>query len=497
MGLFINLLVFTIFLVVAITVSAVGYIYLVDISTTETADDVSNAIGTIIAYGTLLGTLYYAIDELFKTINKLTNKKCSRKSRHDCTKHNCEESEHGCCKHKCRRAKNFEFNNSIYKEMNDRYMAYADSKWPLAIHIGLLISVICMCSISFFFSYPSFLFETQRGISGTSINVYGIGKAKINNNSSDYTLWNAADIAVPELENVLSFITTKRVKVRQTLGHCSESPKVTEANCTHNDDCTEGALYERGHGVATGNCTSDGTCEVRAWCPIRRLDNNDPRLTIEELEDLGMYTLHIINHVTFDLGPGKMMNYSNTIAEKMNNTCKYDEKENKGCPVFPVKKILKKLSIFKAPENGTAISIRITYRCVVDDKICLPEYSFTKLYNQSKNLEDYNYNAVTYPDGTMSSRIYQKATGIFFLVEVDATIHYRSHTKLVISAAGAFAAIGSIGSIAELATLVLVLFSFCGCFCIDCDLEKWCCKHKAPAESESDSFLSHKLGSKV
>ena len=177
MGLFINFLVFSIFVLVAIAISVVGYVFLVDISTTEEVDNISESIGNVIAYSTLLGTVYYAIDQLFKSINKLINKKCSRKSRRDCTKSTCEESENRCCKHKCKRAKKFEFDSSLYKEMNDRYMAYANSKWPQAIHIGLLITVICLSSISFFLSYPQFLFKTQRGVSGTKINVYGIGKA--------------------------------------------------------------------------------------------------------------------------------------------------------------------------------------------------------------------------------------------------------------------------------------------------------------------------------
>ena len=175
----------------------------------------------------------------------------------------------------------------------------------------------------------------------------------------------------------------------------------------------------------------------------------------------------------------------------------YDENTDENCSIFSVTDILKKLSITEPPKNGTAISIQIKYRCVEDNDTCAPEYSFKTFYNESKNLEDLNYSAITYPSGSTSSRIYQKTTGIFFLIEVDATINYRSHTKLVVSAASVFAAIRSIGSVAELVTLLLVLFSFCGCFCIDYDVEKWCCKHAALPEPESDSFLSIKTSSKV
>ena len=40
----------------------------------------------------------------------------------------------------------------------------------------------------------------------------------INDDLNNITLWSALYIAVPELENEVSFITTKRVKVQQTLG---------------------------------------------------------------------------------------------------------------------------------------------------------------------------------------------------------------------------------------------------------------------------------------
>ena len=493
MGLLINLSIFAVFMVVAIAVSAVGYVYLVNISTTEEADDISDVIGSIIAYSTLLGTVYYAIDQLFKTINKLTNKKCSRKGRSDCTKNGCQEWKTKCCKHKCRRAEDAKPNyGEFYKRMNERYMAYAGSKWPLAINIVLLILVIILSSISFFFSYPSFLFETKTGVSGTTINVYGIGKAKINNDTKNFTLWNSADIAVPELENVVSFITTKRVKLHQTLGHCSESRNVKEASCTKNTDCKIDDLYELGNGVATGSCLN-GTCEVYAWCPIEPAETDD-EVTVEELIGTGEYTLHIINHVTFDLGAGRIKKFSNSLEP---TTCKHDEKRKIGCPIFSVTDILKQLSITEPPKNGTAISVQIKYRCVENDDTCVPEYSFRTFYNKSKNLDDFNYSAITYPSDSTSSRIYQKVTGIFFIIEVDATIYYRSHAKLVISAAGAFAAISSTEPLAELLTLLLVLFSFCGCFCIDYKVEKWCCKHAALPEPESDSFLSDKISSKV
>ena len=493
MGLLINLSIFAVFMVVAIAVSAVGYVYLVNISTTEEADDISDVIGSIIAYSTLLGTVYYAIDQLFKTINKLTNKKCSRKGRSDCTKNGCQEWKTKCCKHKCRRAEDAKPNyGEFYKRMNERYMAYAGSKWPLAINIVLLILVIVLSSISFFFSYPSFLFETKTGVSGTTINVYGIGKAKINNDTENFTLWNSAEIAVPEMENVVSFITTKRVKVHQTLGNCRESHKAVDANCTNDADCKRGALYELGNGVATGRCLN-GMCEVHAWCPIDHAET-DPGVTVEELIGMGEYTLHIINHVTFDLGVGKVRRYSNSLQK---THCKHDENENKGCSVFPVKDILKNLSYTEPPKDGTAICVHIKYSCSTNNDLCIPEYSFKTFYNKSKNLDDFNYSAITYLGGSTDSRIYQKATGIFFLVEVDATIHYRSHAKLVISAAGAFAAISSTGPLAELVTLLLVLCSFCGCFCIDYKVEKWCCKHAALPEPESDSFLSDKISSKV
>ena len=104
-------------------------------------------------------------------------------------------------------------------------------------------------------------YETSRGVSGTTINVYGSGKVIVNKDPQNTSLWSAVDIAVPAEENVALFITTKRVTIDQTISNCGESKKILEAHCKNDSDCTAGDIYELGHGITTGNCLN-GTCEI-------------------------------------------------------------------------------------------------------------------------------------------------------------------------------------------------------------------------------------------
>ena len=475
MGLRINLVILLLFIVTTASFLTIGYF--VDGAKKD------NDIGTVIAFATLVGTIFCAADEFVKALHKLiTFQKCSEESRQDCNEPACKDWEKGCCKHKCRHKPTKEVKDGCYKSMKERYRKYAQSKWPLVIHFVLLNIAITLCLVSFLFNLPTYLFNITRGVSGTTINVYGMGQAVVNNDPHNTTLWSGTDVAVPDLENVVSFITTKREKIHQSLGNCSESREIEAAHCTTNDDCKAGDIYELGNGIATGNCLN-GTCEVRAWCSIDPAES-DGRVTVEELNGVGQYTLHVINHIYFDVGGGKR--YSNSLKKF---SCTYDEHEHDDCPIFPVEYIVRKAmgldeKLTKFPKEGTTISIELNYNCDINDEQCLPKYNFTQLYTDPAHLADFDYSKITYPYSSTNDRVYVKATGLLFLVEVDATIQYRSNAKLLGSTAGAFVAVQTTKPLSGLISLIFVVFpGFC-CFCSCCSSDKLCCIHSNSLSSD-------------
>ena len=143
-----------------------------------------------------------------------------------------------------------------FRDRNKVFQKREASMLSSLIHMPLMFVMVLIC----FFSLEGSYYTTIQGDSGTAINVYGIGKAVINDDSGNITLWDAVDIAVPAEENVVSFITTKRMTIHQTLGNCSESRRIQEAHCTSDENCTADAVYKTGHGIATGNCLNDVKC---------------------------------------------------------------------------------------------------------------------------------------------------------------------------------------------------------------------------------------------
>ena len=356
---------------------------------------------------------------------------------------------------------------------SSRLKNFKKSKWNAFIHLALLVLMVYVCFFAFALN-TSYWYRTIRGVSGTTINVYGMGKAVVNEDPQNTRLWDAVDIAVPAEEDVVTFITTKRVTVRQTVGNCSESKAIPQAHCTIDANCTLGEIYELGHGITTGNCLN-GTCEVHAWCPVEPVEGKD-EVTVEELEGVGKYTLHVRNYVFFDVGDGAGVSYNNSIA---NITCLYDDTQLKSCPIFSLESIVrealnssKKLSEF--PADGGIISVHLEYDCRYGNDTCLPTYSFILLEPNSSGLANYSYTDVNYNGNSKDSRELIEATGLLFLVEVDATLKVFSPIQALASSAAVFVALKGVK---PLNNLVVFLIFVCFCCC--------CCKQRCTGSGQS------------
>ena len=48
-----------------------------------------------------------------------------------------------------------------------------------------------------------------------------------------------------------------------------QAPDVDKIGCTDDNvtNCTSGEIPYAGNGIMTGNCTTEGRCEIKGWCP--------------------------------------------------------------------------------------------------------------------------------------------------------------------------------------------------------------------------------------
>ena len=481
MGLCLNVLIIGFATIASLTVITVAA--LCAKSFMETDDAAVLGITTAIATFTWIGTMFYFSEKFITTVEtfcykkKQDNKKSSEKgdkndeSQESGGPH--DEGTDGCCKLSCCRKK---------------YRISLKSKWPSFIYMLFLLTALILCLCRFFYDLSNNTFKTTHGVSGTTINVYGFGTALVNGDSNKTALWNAADIANPEVENLVSFISTKRVTVRQTPGNCSESKKTRGAACETHIDCPEGKIFELGNGISTGNCLN-GTCEVHGWCPVEPAERED-EVTIEELDGVGAYFLHVINHLSFNV-EGEEVRHDNTVEDM---SCTHN-KQNPDCPMLPVEYIVRTAmnvteELSKFPEGGTTISIKLRYKCSYEENHCKIDYNFKQLYTVPAHLADYDYSIIANPSGSTDSRIYIKATGILFLVEVDASMEYRSNAKLINSASAAFVFVQSVEPLARMTTWFFSMTIGFACFFSCCCHEKVCCVDKASSSSNKPTANS-------
>ena len=330
-----------------------------------------------------------------------------------------------------------------------------------SLYIGLdaLLTIILLVlyAVNFAKDSKKLTQKSDSGVSGTTMNVYGAGKV-IENENFIAGIWDGTDVAVPEEANSVIFITTKRVKILQHQGKCSESPNIAEARCSKDENCDSSKVYRKGNGISTGKC-DNGTCEVTGWCPINYIENKDT-LTVEKLNSSD-YFLHIKNRVFFSVD-GVNRTYSNFLAEEENYSnkeadyeehksapCLYDpaDKKAKHCPYFSVLDTVKAASEqAEFPDSITtknvAIAIALKYECDFNNEIeCKPEYSIDLLDNSEKYPRlavNHTYTYATYDQNDRSSRVLTKVTGIIFLIQVDARIWYWSPDEILPATGGLF-----------------------------------------------------------
>ena len=434
------------------------------------------SVASVISGGMLAATYYSALKDICKNVRIFFSYECKKESRRNCTDGKPQNLDSDfCCQHQCKQQKENWLCNKLGECFNKcsclktRYCILWKSKLSVAIHLILLISATVL---TLAVQSKENTHQIKRGTSGTTINIYGNGMAVVDNNASDIKLWSAADIAVPAEENNVMFLTKKRVKRHQTQGKCGESNRIAEAKCSSRNDCKSGKMYRMGHGMTTGEC-ANGTCQVYAWCPINYLEDQEG-VTVEELIGLGEYSVLFNTRVFFNFEDAASKSYS-TLDDSIG--CSTTEPDKAHCPLYSVNYMVQQAMRSDNVDfltERSAISVKLKLNCDFSETACVPRYKFTffKDYNMT-SYSNYSYTAITYPYGNENDRIYLEATGILFIVEVDAVMARYSILKSLTSAAAAYTVIKSTEGLAEAVTFILIcLFGVFSCYCCCCCKDK-------------------------
>uniref|UniRef100_A0A1W7RA14 p2X purinoceptor 4 n=1 Tax=Hadrurus spadix TaxID=141984 RepID=A0A1W7RA14_9SCOR len=248
-------------------------------------------------------------------------------------------------------------------------------------------------------------------------------------------IWDVEDLIIPPSENDAFFVTTNvEVTPIQKKGRCAEDPGIPEAACTpENNSCVQGTRLMVGNGVMTGNCIKNErenySCEIEAWCPVER--DVMPLKNGALLTETKNFTVLIKNSVDFPKFKVRRRNIIDSINnETYLQNCRYSQDEDPDCPVFILGDIIHYVNEDEKANGhtpmdydeiaikGGVISIIISWDCNLDldQKYCLPKYSFRRLDDPEAKISDgWNFRYAHYSNDT---RALYKAYGIKFVVQV-------------------------------------------------------------------------------
>ena len=241
-------------------------------------------------------------------------------------------------------------------------------------------------------------------------------------------IWDVTDYVVPPTENNAFFVTTNVIITpNQTRSTCPEDPNVHGAKRCHPEEpfgtnCKPGSSLSLGHGVNTGKCTEQGTCEILAWCPVERdrkpMGNKQALLAAAE-----NFTVLIKNHIEFPLYGMRRSNILISSNQSYLSSCLYDNETDPFCPVFRLGTIVSLAgeNFSKLAVEGAVVSVGIEWNCDLDHdfmKYCKPVYRFRRLDRaDAKIAPGWNFRHSQY--FSEDKRTLYKVYGILFVLDVQ------------------------------------------------------------------------------
>ncbi|CAG2238292.1 P2RX4 [Mytilus edulis] len=243
------------------------------------------------------------------------------------------------------------------------------------------------------------------------------------------SVWDVAEYVVPPQENNAFFVITNLIETpKQTIGICSEDPKVLGSNCTTSSQCPAGKVLPAGNGkflkvlFINRECnTTVGRCLIRAWCPVENGAAKPP----EPPALLGSkdFTVFIKNNIQFPKFKVKRRNLPDNASDEFFQTCNYGS-HSIDCPILRLETIVREAgeNYSAMAKEGGVIEIQIQWNCNLDlsESDCVPKYIFRRLDSSDYKIsKGYNFRyAKYYKENDTEYRTLFKAFGIKFILSV-------------------------------------------------------------------------------
>eukprot|EP00486_Rosalina_sp_Unknown_P015356 CAMPEP_0201592242 /NCGR_PEP_ID=MMETSP0190_2-20130828/190193_1 /ASSEMBLY_ACC=CAM_ASM_000263 /TAXON_ID=37353 /ORGANISM="Rosalina sp." /LENGTH=244 /DNA_ID=CAMNT_0048050929 /DNA_START=30 /DNA_END=761 /DNA_ORIENTATION=+ len=192
------------------------------------------------------------------------------------------------------------------------------------VAIYYLIQFLVLCYVVGYTIIADKGYQAEDDVNGsTSVKIKGSGA--IGKGASLQPL-DSMDLVVPSNELNAFFITTAITTTpNQTQTTCNGDEDAPL--CTHADtsNCTETYFSPNAQGIYTGDCGSNGRCELFTWCPV------EDDTVMDVVQNVGNFTVFVKIDVSFD-----------KFGVKRTNTYDYngDGKPEYGLNLFTINEML-------------------------------------------------------------------------------------------------------------------------------------------------------------
>uniref|UniRef100_H2ZVW8 P2X purinoceptor n=1 Tax=Latimeria chalumnae TaxID=7897 RepID=H2ZVW8_LATCH len=217
---------------------------------------------------------------------------------------------------------------SIFDYKTEKFVIAQNKK------VGILYRLIQLGILSYLVGW---VFITKKGYQETDTAIQSSvvtklkGVAFIDANITGKGLWDVGDYVIPPQGERVFFIITNFIITRhQRQGICAENEDIPDGRCKVDSDCQKNTLVKVGHGVKTGRCLNNRTCEIYAWCPVEsgRVPSES---TLKGAENFTVYIKNNIRFPKFNFAKNNVFVGKNISYLK---SCQFNTEENLYCPIF-------------------------------------------------------------------------------------------------------------------------------------------------------------------
>jgi len=219
----------------------------------------------------------------------------------------------------------------------------------------------------------------------------------------------AMDLVQPSIEENAFFVVTSRAitpnQTRQL--DCEGNGDVPLCSAENTTLCNQQLYSPESQGIFTGNCASNGRCEMYSWCPLENDSNPDI------VNGVGAFTAFVKVDINFQTFGVTRNNYYD----------KFGPFPTDGYNLFSVDDMLSDAtegaitSAADVAERGAIVLVTSIWDCDLDEPLeeCNPEFRFQRIDGEEGTISSgFNFRTITY-DTDEQTRYLAKLMGIRFV----------------------------------------------------------------------------------